>query len=415
MTSFSIQNFGCRVNQAEAFDWATEFQKQGLKLEPDFTTSRLILINTCTLTNRADRDARRFIRKMAKLNPQARLVVTGCLVERNYDEFQKLPEVWKVFGNQEKKYLAERILSAIKPQERAKISRYRSRALLKIQDGCDFSCSFCIIPRVRGQSMSLPKEDVLFRSERLAEEEFKEVVLTGIHLCSYGHDLRPKSSLLELLRDTENIEKLRWVRLSSLDPRLLFSALVEHITASQKICPHFHLSLQYGSDRILQMMGRKSRVAEYEELLTSFRRRSPQASLGADIIVGFPGETDSDFSQTYEFLKDSPLTYFHVFSYSPRPGTPASRLPQVEEKKKRERAALLRKLSRQKNFRFRNLYRGRTLEAIVVKKENGLAEVLTPNYIKVILPSCPAEEGEEVRVKISRVDDKETIGENVTP
>lgn len=413
MTSFSIQNFGCRVNQAEAFDWARKFQRQGLKLEREFAASQLILVNTCTLTCRADRDARRFIRKMARLNPQAKLVVTGCLVERRCDEFQSMPEIWKIFSNTEKRYLVEKILSEIEPQKSVDVLPFRSRALLKVQDGCNLSCSYCIIPSVRGKSVSLPKEEVLSRSKRLAEEGFKEIILTGIHLCSFGLDLKPKSSLLDLLRDMENIEKLNRVRLSSLDPRLLSSPLADEVCASRKICPHFHLSLQHGSDSILQMMGRESRLAEYKELLASLRSQSPAASLGADIIVGFPRETDDDFSQVYEFLENSPLTYFHVFSYSPRPGTPSSRWPQVEEKKKKERAALLRELSREKNFYFRCLFEGKSLEAVVIKKDDGSAEALTPNYIKVFLPSCPPGEGEEVRLKINRVSEEGTIGEIV--
>jgi len=188
---------------------------------------------------------------------------------------------------------------------------------------------------------------------------------------------------------------------------------MDHITASEKVCPHFHLSLQSGSEDILQRMGRKIRIEDYKNILAGLREKSPQASLGADIIVGFPGETEEDFSQTYLFLEQSPLTYFHVFSYSPRPGTAAAAWQQVNSKVKSERARLLRDLSIRKNTNFRWLFLGKECEAIVVKKGKAGAEVLTSNYFKVFVPSCPLDEGEETRVKITRVDASKTTGQIV--
>ncbi|MGB8952646.1 MAG: tRNA (N(6)-L-threonylcarbamoyladenosine(37)-C(2))-methylthiotransferase MtaB [Candidatus Aminicenantales bacterium] len=414
MTSFSIQNFGCRVNQAEAFEWAGEFQKHGLKLEKDFRRSQIVLVNTCTLTSRADRDARRFIRKMARLNPQAKVVVTGCLVERDISEFRKMPVIWKIVPNREKNFLVDKVLAEIAHGGSTEVRPFRSRALLKIQDGCNLRCRFCIIPQVRGISQSLPREEVLSRVKRLAEEGFNEIVLTGIHLCSYGRDLKPRRSFLDLLVELEKIDFLKKIRLSSLDPRWLSSPLIAHITTSRKVCPHFHISLQSGSDRILALMGRMSRVSVYAKLLDRLRSGSPRASLGADIIVGFPGETEDDFEQTFRFLEESPLTYMHVFSYSPRPHTPASSWPQVEEKRKRERAVLLRELSKKKNRNFRRQFLGEELEALVVKRKNGSAEVVTPNYLKILLSFCPTEEGEEVRVRVTRINDQNMEGEIIS-
>lgn len=410
MRSFSIQSFGCRVNQAEAFLWADELQKHGWKYERDFSHSDLILVNSCTLTSRADSDVRKFIRNASRMNPKVRLIVTGCYVERAPEEFEDMPQIWRIFSNEEKKDLLKNILSHVSPQSSESVLPFRSRALVKIQDGCNFRCTFCIIPRVRGRSVSVKKEEILAQINRFINQGFREVVLTGIHLCSYGLDLRPKSSLLDLIKEIEGLEGLGSVRLSSLDPRFLNFPLLEHITKSRKICSHFHLSLQHGSDDVLRRMGRKISVEDYKEILTYLRRNSPQSSLGADIIVGFPGEEEEDFEKTYQFLENSPLTYFHVFSYSPRPWTPAASWPQVDERVKKERSTRLRKLARKKNVEFRRLFLGKECKAIVIKKGKDGARVLTSNYLKVYVPSCLSEEREEVRVKITEVDSKETKG-----
>lgn len=410
MTSFSIQNFGCRVNQAEAFDWASELQQGGLRLERDFDRSHVVVVNTCTLTGRADRDARKFIRRIVRLNPKAKVVVTGCLAERDPGGLEGIPGVWRVIPNREKAGLAGQILSNAKAAPEAGAQPYRSRALVKVQDGCNMSCSFCIIPRVRGRSASVPKDVILGRIRRLAEDGFSEIVLTGIHLCSYGRDLKAPSSLLDLLQGIEALDGKVKVRLSSLDPRLLSAPLLGHLTASKIICPHFHLSLQHGSEAVLRRMGRQSTVAEYRDTISSLREHSPQAGIGADIIAGFPGETEEDFKQMVEFLSETPLTYFHVFSYSPRPGTEAADWPQVDEKKKKERAALLREISRQKNLAFRSLFLGQELEAVVIEKEGEAADVLTSNYIQIRVPACPAEERQRVRVKPDRVTERGTSG-----
>lgn len=413
MISFSVQNFGCRVNQAEAFAWADELQEKGLKLEKDYTESDLILINSCTLTSRADRDVKKFIKKIPRLNPKARVIVTGCFVERAYDEFKEMPQIWRLFRNAEKDDLASRVLSLIESKEKnvPQALSFRSRVLLKIQDGCNFRCTFCIIPKVRGRGVSFPKEKILSQVEKFISQGFKEIVLTGIHICSYGRDLIPKITFLELLKEIEKVEGIGRVRLSSLDPRFLTLPLLEYITSAKKMCPHFHLSLQHGSDDILRRMGRRIGVTDYQRILTFLRLHSPHASLGADIMVGFPGESKEDFEKTLSFLEQSPLIYLHVFPYSPRPGTPASFWSQINEKEKKERAHVLRRLSQRKNLRFRLQFLDKELDGIVVRKKGDEAEVLTSNYFKISIPYCPYREKEEVRVKIKEVSLKETIGE----
>ena len=412
MISLSIHNFGCRVNQAEALLWADEFQEKGIRLEKDFYQSDFVLINSCTLTHRSDRDVKKFIKRISRSNPKAKVIVTGCLVEGSYEDLRAMPQTWRLFRNTDKNDLAATVLSMIRPQEKTlpRVS-FRSRALLKIQDGCNFQCTFCIIPLVRGKSCSLPQEEIIAQGKKFISQGYKEIVLTGIHICSYGKDQKSRGSFLGLLQEIEKIKGLRKVRLSSLDPRFLHVSLLDHITSSPKICPHYHLSLQHGSDDILKRMGRKIKIVDYRRILAYLRQNSLQASLGADIIVGFPGESEDDFEKTYRFLQKSPLTYFHVFPYSPRPGTPASSWSQTDEKVKKRRASILRRLSRQKNTSFRLQFLDRELDGVVIKKNKDGAEVLTFNYFKVLVPRCTSEEKEEVRVKIQQVSQKVTIGE----
>lgn len=413
MTSFSIQNFGCRVNQAEAFSWAEELERHGLRLAEDSTKADLVVVNTCTLTSRADRDVRKFLRRITRENPKAKLVVAGCSVESGRAKFREVPRAWLILSNKEKQHLVALVLADVEAGLPAPYQPLRSRALLKAQDGCNLHCTFCVIPRMRGSSRSMASGDILSQSRKFIKQGFREIVLCGIHLSSYGRDFEPRTSLLELLRELTGLQGLGRIRLSSLDPRFLDEKLLCFITESPKICPHFHLSLQHGSDRVLKRMGRESRVADYERLLSSLRQRSPESSLGADVIVGFPGESEEDFEMMHSFLAASPLTYFHVFSYSPRPETPAAAWAQVPGHLKQARSARLRRLSREKRTAFRQSFLGRELQGIVVKKEKSQAEVLTSNYMDILVPACPARLGEEARVKVTEVSSLQTRGEIV--
>jgi len=439
MRSFSIQNFGCRVNQAEAFTWAEALERGGLRFEDDWGRSDLVLVNTCTLTGRADRDVRKFLQRVCRENPGARLVVTGCWTESARAKIAGLPQVLLVIPNSEKGRLPEKVMSLVgrpwpgpdegRPAAGRPATFFRARAPLKIQDGCDDRCTFCIIPSVRGKSVSLSLEEIVARVRDLVARGFREIVLAGIHLSSYGRDLAPRRSLLELLREIEKVEGLGRLRLSSLDPRRLDADLRAHIAGSPKVCPHFHLSLQHASERVLREMGRTGGPDAFDTLLSDLRARRPEASLGADVLVGFPGETDADFADLRAFLEGSPLTYFHVFSFSPRAGTPASGHTQVPERVKKERSLVLRRLSAEKSFRFRAAFAGKTLDAVVIRRgRSGAsaetadgaegadgagrrgrsgrpagAELLTGNYFKILVPSCPAPEREIVKVRVVRV------------
>jgi threonylcarbamoyladenosine tRNA methylthiotransferase MtaB len=423
MPSLAVRNFGCRANQAEAFAWADVFRENGLRLEEDWGRSDLVLVNSCTLTGRADRDVRKFIRTVARENPATKIVVTGCYAERAPAEVAGMPNVVAVLPNRAKDRIAERVVelagrqSPLPASGRARTDvagdadgAFRARAYLKAQDGCDDRCAFCVIPGVRGRSRSVAPDGIAAAVRDVSGRGFREIVLAGIHLSSYGEDLGPGQSLLGLLRRIENVLGPARLRLSSLDPRKTDEELVAHIAGSGKICPHFHLSLQHASGRLLRSMGRAVEPGSYGRILGELRRLSPDAALGADVLVGFPGETASDFDELRSFLDGSPLTYFHVFPYSPRPGTPAATRPQLPAGVVTDRARVLRRLSAGKDFRFRRRFQGRELEAVVIDKSERGAEVLTANGIRVSVPPCMAPERELVRVAIGRVLPRRTEG-----
>ncbi|MGB9907814.1 MAG: tRNA (N(6)-L-threonylcarbamoyladenosine(37)-C(2))-methylthiotransferase MtaB [Candidatus Saccharicenans sp.] len=415
MTSVFIHNFGCRVNQAEAFDWSSQLSQAGLSVARDWRQAEIIVVNSCALTARAEADVRQFLKRIRRESPGARIVVTGCLAERTRTELAENTAIAEIIPNERKEELVSELLSLTEAgQEQAPGRLFRSRALVKVQDGCDSHCTFCIIPSLRGKSRSRPLEQVVACVRSVVERGYNEVVLAGIHLCAYGQDLQPEKSLLDLLRVLAEIEGLRLIRLSSLDPRLLPRPLLEYMVSEEKICPHFHLSLQHASEAVLKRMGRKSTPAEYLEILNYLRAERPESSLGADIIVGFPGETEADFNFLRDFLSASPLNYFHVFSFSPRTGTPAAGWVQVPEVVRKTRSEILRRLSREKNLAFRRSFVGRVLTGIVVKKKGQVAEVLTGNYIKVLVENSDLlKSGQLVRVKPVEAGPLSTRGEVV--
>lgn len=415
MTSVFIHNFGCRVNQAEAFDWSCRLGEAGISVARDWRQAEWVVVNACALTARAEADVRQFLKKIQRESPGARIVITGCLAEKTREELARNSSVSRVIPNSRKDSLVEELLALTgTSQDKTERRSFRSRALVKVQDGCDAHCTFCIIPSLRGKSRSRSLEQVVECTRAAVERGYQEIVLAGIHLCAYGQDLQPPKSLLDLLRALTAIEALRMVRLSSLDPRLLPRPLLEFLVTEEKICPHFHLSLQHASEPVLRRMGRKSTPAEYLEILNFLRSGRPEASLGADIIVGFPGEEEADFNFLRDFLRESPLNYFHVFSFSPRSGTPAAGWEQVPENIKKKRSEELRRLSRGKNQAFKKMFIGRELAGIVIKKKGSMFEVLTGNYIKVMIKSDKElKPGQLVRVRLTEAGPALSQGEVV--
>jgi threonylcarbamoyladenosine tRNA methylthiotransferase MtaB len=396
-----VITFGCRVNQADSLGFEEDFLAcGGTAAAPE--DSDVVVVNTCSVTASADQAARQTIRRVARLNPDAKIIVTGCYATRRPDEVASLPNVLRVVPNDEKPQL----LSLLRP-ELSTSDRFgdgegscgavirpgvagRTAFTLRLQTGCSEPCSYCIIPTTRGVPVSVPVERVLQEAGRVRAAGFKEIALTGVHLGSYGRDLNPRSSLIELLRALdEQVHGVRrqadlLFRISSLEPMDCTSDVVDFVAGSDRFAPHLHLPLQHASDRLLAAMRRPYTIAFYRDLVDRIRTLIPHASIGSDIIVGFPGETDSDFEYLEEYLGTSPLTHLHVFPYSDRPGTPAAALPnKVHGSIVRERANRLRSISQKLSSRFRQSQIGTVSRALTL--DDGSVAV-TGNYLKLRIP-----------------------------
>lgn len=402
MGKYFVQNFGCRATQADGAALESLLDARGLDPAEERAAADLVILNTCTVTASADDDVRQTIRRVHRENPDARILVTGCYAQRAPHELAGMPGVEWVVGNSHKTQIANLVtlgnaaapyhgnilvgdifaqhdfLSA--PVEDA--AGDRTRPNLKIQDGCNNRCSFCVIPYVRGRSRSAPAADVVQQVRGLAGR-YREVVLSGINLGRWGREPGSRMRLADLvrllLRETE-IERLR---LSSVEPMDFSDDLLGLLADEPRMAKHVHAPLQSGSDRILRRMHRKYRPRHYADRVTKARRMMPEAAIGADVMVGFPGETDSDFEESRQFIAAMPFTYLHVFTYSERPGTPAADDPgMVPMPVRKERNRELRELAAAKNLEFRRSMVGRTLSAVTLH-EPGMA--LSGNYLKVEL------------------------------
>jgi threonylcarbamoyladenosine tRNA methylthiotransferase MtaB len=397
---YSVITFGCRVNQADSLGFEEELRAAGaVAAEPG--EADLVVVNTCSVTSTSDQGARQTIRRVARSNPHARIVVTGCYATRAAEEVRDLPNVVRVVPNDDKPTLVQILRSS---GELTTAERFgdgdggcgaaiepgvagRTAFTLRVQTGCAETCSYCIIPATRGRPRSVPIDDVLREAARVAGAGFKEIALTGVHLGSYGRDLARPSSLIELLRALASSDVARdcRFRVSSLEPMDCTPDIVSLVADHPSFAHHFHLPLQHASDRMLRPMRRPYTAAYYASLVDDIRRRMPHAAIGTDVIVGFPGETDDDFDALASYLAGSPLTHLHVFPYSDRPGTDASRLGErAHGTVVRERARVVRDISRDLAARFRHSQQGVVYRALTI--EDGSLAV-TGNYLKVRIPA----------------------------
>jgi threonylcarbamoyladenosine tRNA methylthiotransferase MtaB len=395
---YSIVTFGCRVNQADSLRLEEELRAHGGVDAPPGVAD-LVIVNTCSVTASADQGARQTIRRIARENPSARIVATGCYATRRPDEVSALPGVIRLLPNDVKLQAADLLARAgvLTTAERfgdgsgacgAPIEpgvAGRTAFTLRVQTGCSERCSYCIIPTTRGRGRSVPIESVAAEVRRIAEAGFKEVALTGVHLGSYGRDLMPPCSLADLLRALGALPLDVTFRISSLEPMDCTQEIVDLVVESGgRFAPHFHLPLQHASDRMLGLMRRPYTLDDYRRLVNRICDRLPHASIGSDIIVGFPGESDEDFARTIEYLSASPLSHLHVFPYSDRPGTVASGLAgKVDGVVIRGRGARLRMLGAELSRRFRARQRGTVRPGLTL--EDGTL-VVTDNYLKVRIP-----------------------------
>jgi threonylcarbamoyladenosine tRNA methylthiotransferase MtaB len=415
---FLVENFGCRATQADGAALERQFRERGLERAESAASAQIVVLNTCTVTAAADQDARAAVRRIRRENPGCEIVVTGCYAQRAPEEVAALPGVTRVVGNSHKHELAEIVagqarfvplssLTACPGETEIFVSDIfahtellaapvfdaageRTRPNLKVQDGCDNRCSFCIIPSVRGHSRSLPQAEILRQVNTLVASGYRELVISGINLGRWGRDLptSQETSFEGLIRAILSETALEKLRLSSIEPMDWSDELISLVASSPRIAKHAHVPMQSGSDHILRAMHRKYRPWHYREKIEKIRAAMPDAAIGADVMVGFPGETEVDFEETRAMVERLPFTYLHVFTYSSRPGTPAAAMPgQIPVQVARERNAALRSLAAQKKLAFMEGFAGRALEAITLsadgRKEPGFTEALTDNYLKL--------------------------------
>jgi threonylcarbamoyladenosine tRNA methylthiotransferase MtaB len=416
--SFHLQNFGCRASQADGAAIESALLARGLPTAANSSEAQLVVLNSCTVTSSADDDLRRSIHRVHRENPAARILVTGCYAQRAPEELAGLPGVCWVVGNSHKVRIAEIVaetLAGNNAQYHGQIhvgdifahhdflsaaveeaAGDRTRPNLKIQDGCNNHCSFCIIPFVRGRSRSAPADRVVGQVRDLAAR-YREVVLSGINLGRWGREPGGNLRLADLIRRLLNETPIERLRLSSVEPMDWSDDLLGLVATSARIAKHVHAPLQSGSDGVLRRMHRKYRPLHYEDRILKARAWMPDAAIGADVMSGFPGETDAEFEETRAFIESLPFTYLHVFTYSERPGTPAAASPQVPMDVRRDRNRVLRDLAAAKNLEFRRRMVGRTLS--VVTLSDG---ALSDNFLKVEL-ATRRERNQLIDVKIGAV------------
>jgi threonylcarbamoyladenosine tRNA methylthiotransferase MtaB len=427
----SLATLGCRLNQVESRELAGLLARHGFRPVAGDEAAQVYVVNTCTVTGKADFSDRQVIRRITRDNPDALLVVTGCLAQTDPDAVTRLPGVDLVVGNQEKYRLPELLTSLVKrrrpevtvggieeargvPVAPLAPAAGRSRAFVKIQDGCQHRCAFCIVPRARGPSRSQDPKVVVEQVEGLVASGYREITLTGVDIGHYGWDLVPRTTLAALVERLGEVPGLRWLRLSSILPAYFTPALREAVIGSAVVVPHLHLPLQSGSDRVLRLMRRPYNVRMYRTLVESLAGAIPGLGLGTDLIVGHPGEREDDFAVTLDLVRELPFSYLHVFAYSDRAGTEAARLGErVPSRAIHERSRRLRALGREKGLAFRRGLRGQVREVVVLGRQDratGLLAGLTSNYVEVAFDGPEGLARRLTRVRITEADAHRTLG-----
>ena len=431
---------GCKLNSYETESLRGVFHQHQYDVVDFDQPAEYYVINTCAVTGHAESDARQLIRSATKKNPAARVIVTGCYAQRDAQALAAMPEVALVVGNGEKTQLFRLFEDTVRtpadggriftshilkqpPTEQfsfgafgdlAAVSPF-TRATIKVQDGCDDFCSFCIIPHLRGKSVSRPVTAILEHARALAAAGYKEIDLTGVHTGAYGEDLYPPSTLLAMLQQLVQVEGIERIRLNSIEPATVSDELLDFIAASPKICKHLHICLQSGDDEILRRMRRHYDVASYERLIAKVLARMPECGLGSDLLVGFPGETEAHFEQTHRVVERLPFSYLHVFSYSARPGTPAAKYPdQVHPAAKKARSQRLRQLGQAKKKAFAARFLGRELAILLEGKRDRTRQLLsglTEHYIRVHAAAPEAFVNRLVPVRLVAMQGDEVLGE----
>lgn len=401
MKKVSFITLGCKVNQYESNAMAQKFINNGYKLVGHDEISDIYVVNTCTVTNMSDRKSRQMLRKVKQLNKNSILVACGCYAQIAKNELEKIQEIDLVLGNSEKKdivtYVEEFAKSKSKKIEIEDIMNKKdfvdfgdisytekTRAVIKIQDGCDRFCSYCIIPYARGRVRSRKSESIISEIKNIAKKQIKEIVITGIHIASYGKDFTKNYRLIDLLEEINSIKGIERIRLGSIEPLLITKEFINRLGKLEKVCHHFHLSLQSGCDSTLKRMNRRYTTEQFRNIVGILRGKYDDVILTTDIIVGFPQESEQEFQETCNFLKEINFYKMHIFKYSQRKGTKAAQMyGQIDSNVKEQRSKKLIELSRVNEQKYNKEYIGKEVEVLFEEKKNGINIGHTRNYILV--------------------------------
>lgn len=448
MSTFHLINFGCRASHADGAAIKKQLMVKGFR-EASPEASEIAVLNTCTVTAAADAEVRQVIRRIHRTNPDCRILVTGCYAQRAGDEIAKLPGVDWVIGNSHKHTLVQILsgdagstspsspegqtdIDASIPENESHAAQTlvlvgeigetfhftpvfaddRARPTLKVQDGCNARCAFCVIPQVRGESRSMAPDKVIEQVRELEQKGYQEIVLSGINLGSYGRDLGRRISFLGLVERILAETGILRLRISSIEPMDVSRELIELVATEPRMAHHFHVPLQSGSNRILRLMNRRYWTTQYAERLLAIRERIPNCGIGADVMAGFPGETEADHAESLQFIESLPFTYLHIFPYSARPATHAAERPgQVDGRRIHERVRELKSLMASRRGAFLHAQIGHRLSAVVLHKlRDGAPMALSSNYLQVSLPGSAAAPNTLIDVAVGRVHDGRLVG-----
>ena len=425
MKKVSFYTLGCKVNQYETNAMAQKFKESGYEIvDMNDDISDICIVNTCTVTNMSDRKSRHSLRRVKEKNPSAIIAAVGCYAQVAKNDLENMPEIDIVIGNEEKANIVQYVEKFIENEKKlieiediATKKEFedmgqityteKTRAFIKVQDGCNQFCSYCIIPYARGRVRSRNAESIIKEITQIAQNGIKEVVITGIHVASYGRDFENENGLIELLEKINEIEGIKRIRLGSLEPKIITEEFMQRLSKLEKICHHFHLSLQSGCDATLKRMNRKYTTSEVKEIIERLRRYYDDVMLTTDIIVGFPGETEEEFETTYQFLKQAKLYKMHVFQYSPRKGTRAAVMPnQIDGNIKEARSKKLIELSNENQKMYNQQLVGKEVEVLFEDKEveDGITYFRghTQNYVLV---KYKTDENLENTLKLIKISD----------
>lgn len=426
----ALHTLGCKLNFSETSSIGSQFLSNGFDIVDPKEQADVYVINTCTVTENTDRECRQIVRRLLRQNSEAYIIVTGCYAQLRPNEISSIKGVDAVLGSSEKfdvfafldnfnkKELACIFVSPVDEQNEfghahSSDADSRTRAYLKIQDGCDYKCTFCTIPLARGKSRSMDPDETVLEFMKLLEEDYKEIILTGVNVGDYGKSF--STNLYELLLRLIKIDSEFRIRISSIEPNLLSDEIIELTAESNKMCKHFHIPLQSGSSNILSLMQRRYKADDYKRLIYNIKKKIPDAGIGVDIIVGFPGETNEDFLITHNFLRDLPISYLHVFTYSERPNTKAIEMDlNVDIHERRERNNILRILSDKKRNEFYNQMIGKELDVLFEhENHNGVMKGFSSNYIRVSHPFLSDMVNNICSVRISEINNGTCFGKIV--